>query len=78
MFVIISRLLSHPTEIVFVKSMNLRVLAPLFAFVVLASAQNLYISTPIKGQLVLKGSDLPVRVETDVCLVSLFSKTQTN
>ena len=56
--------------------MNLKVLAPFFAFFVLASAQTrkLTISSPIKGQLVLEGSDLPVRVETNVCFVSLFSQ----
>ena len=54
----------------------MKVFAPLFAFFVLASAQNLFISSPTKGQLVNEGSELlqVVRVGTDVCFVSLFSQ----
>ena len=50
---------------------SMKVLAPFFAFFVFASAQNLNISFPTKGQLVLESKQMYV-------LFRCLSATQTN
>ena len=53
----------------------MKVLAPLFAFFALASAQNITIVSPTKGQLVTTGKIFNVQLNTTynhVCFVSLF------